>query len=191
MSLSAVVDVAVFLDHLEVYSQKLQGSLRLAISLHRKKEAANLFDKLQTKRELATPFITADRGTEELSSDCIYKQELNEGELLQLYKADPYVLTDSFFPKISTVPGAEQQGIRKTAYFRIELPSYPFHWKDSVFLRADLLMKQQVFMVERGDQFGGGGAKFEQFDDQFVRIASQTVTVSDPIAGRQSSPRET
>lgn len=146
MSLSGILDVAVYLDSVTVFSQKLQGSLRLAVSVYRKVNPSGLLDKLQTKVEKAQPFLTADQSMVDSEQLPAPINDVIAGDLA-LFKATPYILTDSFIPQISVVPSEGKKEIKKAAYFRVELPNYPLRWSQPVCLQVDLLMKPSVLMV--------------------------------------------
>ncbi len=145
MSLSGVVDIAVYLDSLEVFDQKLPGSLRIAVSVFRKK-GEGLLDKVQAKKEFATPFKGADRSADEIEEVAIYCNDVEEGDVA-LLRANPYILTDSFYQKTGQSSSERKREIKKAGYFRIALPCYPSLWSSPILLQIDLLMKPQVLHV--------------------------------------------
>lgn len=150
MTLAGIVEIAVYLDSFWVYEQKLPGSLRLAFSVHRKKDG-NIIDKVQAKQENAEPFRSADRSIPDEDEVAVYCNDIIEGEI-PLLKATPYILTDSFFPKISSIPSESKRKLGKIAFFRIELPCHPFIWSEPITLKIDLLMKPQVLNVKNSNQ---------------------------------------
>jgi hypothetical protein len=139
MSYTAEVEVCVCIDHLSVLQQRYAGSYRVALSMYKKKDQNALLSKIQPKREYAEPFKTAMAEDLQEEDQSIYTQDETSKEI-KVYKARPYILTDSWHPDFSART-AQKLVIRKNAYFRLSLPCYPNTWNDHLCLQLDFLFK--------------------------------------------------
>ena len=148
MSFSAEVEVAVSIDQLSILQQKYRGSYRLAFSLYRKKGQHAIMDKIKPKIDLAQPFKTAVATELEEEDHSIYTEDESSTDI-GIYKARPYVLTDSWHPDCSQRSTPQRLKVGRNAYFRVNLPWFPISWKDPLCLQVDFLFKPDVSMVDQ------------------------------------------
>lgn len=145
MAYCGEVEIAVNIGHLSVLQERFAGSYRIALSLYKKKPQNALMEKVQPKREYAEPYKSAMAGDLQEEDQSIYTQDETSIDI-KVYKARPYILTDSWRPTDSNKI-RQVLKIEKRAYFRVQVPCYPNVWNDQFCLQVDFLVNPSISMV--------------------------------------------
>lgn len=148
MSYRGVLDVAIGLDSLAIIEERFRGNYRVAVSMYRKKQQSAFMDKVQGPvNVIAQPFKTGDRQAEERGGDENIYAPQDPSADIKIYKAYPYLLTDSWKPQESSCKVTQEVKIGKVGYFQIDFPVYPHPLPEPIHVQVDLLLQPDATVV--------------------------------------------